>query len=203
MKYISIIILAIAFVFTACEKKTDHSEYIEQLNVQRKDKDKRFKFTDTSPILPEKREEFKGLNYFPVEPSYKVDARYIPEEGIHIVQFNFTNGGIQEYLKIAELEFELEGEKHKLSAYQSSTHLRDPHLRNLLFIPFSDQTNGKETYGGGRYLDLDKPDSAGVILDFNLAYNPLCVYDPDYVCPLTPEENRLKIPIRAGEKNLK
>ena len=68
-------------------------------------------------------------------------------------------------------------------------------------MPFADETTGKETYSVGRYLDVDLPEKEDAVIDFNLAYNPYCAYNFNYSCPLTPEENRLSVPISAGEKN--
>jgi uncharacterized protein (DUF1684 family) len=98
--------------------------------------------------------------------------------------------------RIGSLAFTLKGEQLTLTAFSD---VDDQQLRRL-FVPFGDLTSGTETYQGGRYLDLDRTASGVYDLDFNRAYNPFCVFDARYECPLPPRENRLKLPIRAGEK---
>jgi hypothetical protein len=98
--------------------------------------------------------------------------------------------------RVGALQFTLKGEALTLTAFAD---VDDRQLRRL-FVPFGDATNGIETYQGGRYLDLDRTATAVYDLDFNRAYHPFCVFNPAYICPIPPKENRLKVPVRAGEK---
>jgi uncharacterized protein (DUF1684 family) len=111
----------------------------------------------------------------------------------------YTKGQEQDFLRWGEFRFKVGDREQTIQAYKS-----DP-AEERLFILFRDATSGKETYGGGRYLDLesdrDQTAEGKWILDFNKAYNPWCVYSENYTCPLVPPENQLEIPIYAGEKN--
>jgi hypothetical protein len=114
-----------------------------------------------------------------------------------------SSGQTATYTKFGELKFEIDGKSYKLAVYQSLSAKRMPQYRDYLFIPFKDLTNGKESYGGGRYLDLRMKEIEGdkIYLDFNKAYNPYCAFSTGYSCPIPPKENHLKVAIEAGEKN--
>jgi uncharacterized protein (DUF1684 family) len=99
-------------------------------------------------------------------------------------------------VRVGALEFVLKGQRLKLSAF---TEADDP-KPGRLFVPFTDLTTGTETYAGGRYLDLDRTATGIYDLDFNRAYHPYCFYNSTYDCPYPPPENRLPVPIRAGER---
>ena len=101
------------------------------------------------------------------------------------------------------IEFELKGERYTLNIYQGEDSLKDEAYKDYLFLPFLDATNGEETYGGGRYIDLRIPDGDTIIIDFNKAYNPLCVYNKKYSCPIVPRENYVSARIEAGVKDFK
>ena len=105
-----------------------------------------------------------------------------------------TTGEVRAYRRSGKVSFEVDGEPATLTLYTT------PH-GNGWFVPFRDATSGTETYGAGRYLDLERTGDGSVMLDFNLAYNPYCAYDQRYSCPLPPVENWLQVPIRAGERN--
>jgi uncharacterized protein (DUF1684 family) len=150
-----------------------------------------------SPLPADQRESFRGLSYFPADPEYRVRARLIPIDGPGEIVVPASDGSLRRYLRYAWAEFELQGGSHRLLLLKD----RESRVSNRLFLAFRDQTSGKETYGGGRYLDLFQQKEGEIIIDFNLAYNPYCVYDFAYSCPLPPEENRLAVPIRAGEKD--
>ena len=95
-------------------------------------------------------------------------------------------------------KFTLNGKDHELEIYQSPELITQAEYEDYLFLPFTDNTNGEETYGGGRYLDLRIPKGNKIILNFNKAYNPYCAYNTNYSCPITPRENYLDIEIKAG-----
>lgn len=157
-------------------------------------KDEFFRDDPASPLTPEQRRRFRGLDYFPEEPALRLRLDLEPAEGPEVVRMPTTTGGEQAYRRAGRVRFRVEGREATLTLYASGDHPG-------LFLPFRDATSGKETYGGGRYLDLEEPDADGrVLVDFNLAYNPYCAYNEAWTCPLPPPENWLDVPIRAGER---
>jgi uncharacterized protein (DUF1684 family) len=162
---------------------------------QRTQKDE---FLRQSPdiILPADREKFLPLSYFPIDESYAVPAQLKPSPDRLRVQVPTSTGKIRDMEVVGFLEFSLKGQPLKLSALVDAGTNRIERLSVL----FADLTNGTETYQAGRYMELDPMSSGLYTVDFNLAYQPYCYYNPEYDCPYPPPENRLKLPIRAGEK---
>lgn len=165
----------------------------------RRERDEFFKTHDRSPLSPKKRREFTGLKYYPFNPQYIFNGeikRYIflINDPQYYATF-LTNKGIHKrYIRYGTLNFRMSGEQYTLEIFKSI-------LSDTLFIPFKDKTNGEETYGGGRYIDAEILPGYKMVLDFNLAYNPICVYNNKFFCVLPPKENALEIAIPAGEKN--
>lgn len=156
----------------------------------------RFMRSDESPVPPEARPTFPPLEYFPIDPSYSVPASLEVAPGTDILELS-TSGGLRRKMRrIGTLEFTLKGQPLTLTAFADA----ETNDTRRLFVPFGDLTNGSETYPGGRYLDLDRTATGFYEIDFNRAYNPFCVFNASYDCPYPPRENRLKVPIRAGEK---
>ena len=153
-----------------------------------------------SPLEPAEVPKFKGLKYFKINSHLRLQALFVrtPNEK----KFNMpTSSGITKvYLKYGELRFKLGNQPHSLGVYQSEALSQTEKYKNYLLIPFTDLTNGDETYGAGRYIDFEIPASELVMLDFNLAYNPSRAYSNRYNCPIPPKENRLQARITAGEK---
>lgn len=166
--------------------------YIAAVESMRKDKDHAFRHDPYSPI-PD-REGFPGLAYYPVDPAYRIPARLQRHATPRALVMQTSDGAQRHYLNVGEFVVPLPGGEARLQAYAHEG-------TNSLFVPFRDPTSGKETYGPGRYMDLqpEGPQDAYVV-DFNLAYNPLCAYNEVYSCPLPPAENWLKLPIPAGER---
>jgi len=183
---------------TARDTNKEHDDVSRQLEAFRKQKDKFLAEHPQSPILPEDREHFRGATYYPVEMKYRVVAHLVPETRPGVFRVQTTTGDFKEYTRIGRLEFEIDGQKLSLVAFMPPAD--EPLHGNRLFVPFRDKTSGKETYGAGRYLDLNKRPGDQYILDFNRAYNPYCAYSPYYSCPIPPGENNLPLEIRAGEK---
>ncbi|MFQ5870976.1 MAG: DUF1684 domain-containing protein [Candidatus Geothermarchaeales archaeon] len=178
---------------------THDVEYASMLEQYRREKDKYFAEAPDSPIPPDQRHRFTGLRYFPVDPKCRFFARLIEHDEPQKVSMVTSRGTVDEYLKQGYLKFELEGQTHRLQGYRSLRH----HHEESLFVPFRDATSGEETYSSSRYVDVHMSEEGVYELDFNTAYNPYCAYSDDYTCPLAPQENWLRIPIRAGEKNYK
>jgi uncharacterized protein len=162
----------------------------------RADKDEFFRDDPRSPLTPNQRSGFGGLAYFPEEPGLEIHAN-LETQGVdrdEAIEMQTTTGGLQVYRRAGVVRFEVDGESAVVTLYASED------MREL-FLPFRDATSGKETYGAGRYLEVDLPGPDGrVRVDFNTAYNPYCAYNPDWSCPIPPGENWLSVPIRAGEK---
>lgn len=163
-------------------------------------RDKGFRDPSLSPLMREDFAKFEGLKYYDADEKYAVKAKLEKRADAQIFMMPTSGGTSRKYFKYGVLKFELDGKSYSLSVFQSETAKRDEY-KNLLFVPFRDQTNGKETYGAGRYLDIKTPSGEEVILNFNLAYNMSCAYGRDeYSCTIPPKENFLEIEIKAGEK---
>lgn len=198
-----VLLILIGWSLSFSSKELDSSEKIIQaIQTFRKQKDLFFKTSPNSPLEDSDKIKFRGLKYFPIDLRYRFEGkieRYI----IHIndpkyyATFPTNKGPRKRYIRYGKFRFTFEGKEHSLELYKSIG-------SDMIFIPFYDLTNGKETYEGGRYLDAEVlMPGYQIIVDFNYAYNPSCVYNEKYVCVLPLEENRLKIEIRAGEKNFK
>jgi uncharacterized protein len=172
--------------------------YEEAVASFRDDKDAFFGSDPGSPIPEGERPSFSGLPYYDIDPDWRFeDLRLEPYTGDEPSHFQIptSDGRLRPAHRAGVLRFERDGEGHGLTAYTF-----DGGQDESLFVPFLDATSGTETYGAGRYLDLEPEDDGTYSLDFNLAYHPSCVYDPKYSCPLTPAENRLPMRIEAGER---
>jgi uncharacterized protein (DUF1684 family) len=162
----------------------------------RAEKDRYMRESPDSPVPPEKRASFQPLPYYGIDPVYQVPAVLTVQPGDAVLELPTSTGLRRKMRVIGTLAFTLKGQPLTLSAFvDASTN----DVRRL-FVPFGDLTNGTETYPGGRYLDLDRTATGIYDLDFNRAYHPFCVFNAEYDCPYPPRENRLKVPIRAGER---
>jgi hypothetical protein len=167
----------------------------------RAEKDAVLRTDSDSPIPEEMRASFTALEYYPYDPALRFTAklrRYPDPPPIKIIT---TMGKERPAVKAGYLEFTWEGKRHRLQVYSLRDKDIPPAEWGNLFLPFLDATSGQETYGAGRYLDLEARPDDWYVIDFNQAYHPLCAYGRTiYRCPRTPEENRLPFPVRAGEK---
>jgi uncharacterized protein (DUF1684 family) len=165
----------------------------------RAEKDAFFKSAPGSPIPATERDAFTGLPYYPVNVDLVFEGLTVePYTGDEPTTFQIptSDGRLRPARRAGIFSFELDGEPRRLTAYE----LEGAHSDGRLFLPFLDATSGTETYGAGRYLDLEPDEDGTYAIDFNLAYHPSCVYAPEFSCPLTPAENRLPVPIEAGER---
>jgi uncharacterized protein len=172
------------------------NDYLGEMNKFRAEKNNFFKNNPHSPLPDSIRATFDSLNYFPINPGLRIIAEYLPIHGRNTLTVPLNNGQSQLYLKHGFATFVIDSIPHSLLVLKSLDN-----NSGLLFLPFYDKTNGFETYGGGRYLEPLQISDSKILLDFNKAYNPYCVYSPEYVCPLPPRENILQIPVTAGEKS--
>jgi uncharacterized protein (DUF1684 family) len=167
----------------------------------RKERDAFFKSHVRSPLAPKEKRSFKGLKYYPFDPRY-VFVGQIERTILHInnpeyyATFLTNKGTNKRYIRYGKFHFKLDGKEYTVEIYKSI-------LSDALFIPFKDKTNGKESYGGGRYIDAEILSGYKMVLDFNMAYYPSCAYNDKFICILPPKENILNVEIQAGERNLK
>jgi len=181
----------------------DHHEHHEHsyqaaLEGYRKEKDAFFKTSPHSPFPEAEREAFDGLPYYPLDEDLVFEGLGLePYAGDEPTSFQIptSDGKLRPARRAGTFTFELGGAPRRLTAYTFENGQSDS-----LFVPFLDETSGHETYGAGRYLDLEPDEDGTYAIDFNLAYHPSCVYAPQYSCPLTPAENRLATRIEAGER---
>ena len=153
-----------------------------------------------SPLLKDDLKHFKGLDFYPIDEKYIVEAIFIRTKKEKSFKMKTTTSRTPIYKKYGELHFSIDGKELKLNVYQNVDLKKKPGYEDYLFLPFSDLTCGKDSYIGGRYIDMRIPKSEKVIVDFNQAYNPYCAYNYEYSCPIVPLENDLDIEINAGVK---
>ena len=168
----------------------------------RQDRDSVFA-SDASPLPPAARDTFEALPYFAYDSLLAVPAALVPALRPDTALFPTTTGELRPMTVAGQLVFTAGGVERRLVAYQAVGPVAALQARaggGRLFVPFRDDTSGRETYGGGRYLDLDVDASGRYALDFNRAYHPYCVYAPEFSCPLPPPENTLGLPVTAGER---
>lgn len=160
----------------------------------RASKDEFFRHDPQSPLTHEQKHVFKGLRYFPENPDLRVDITVEEYPKKETIEIQTSTGDTQEYERFGCFHFRIEGQPVTLTIYTNDTGY---------FLPFVDSLAGKETYPAGRYLEPKPLGNNRFLIDFNLAYNPYCAYNDMWSCPLTPFENRVKVPVRAGEKIFK
>lgn len=195
-----VLIAGLAFFMPWVAAGQEGEAYAEEIVRHRMEKDEKFRDPRESPLDKKGIRKFRGLNYFPPDEKYRVAARFIVNEMPVLFKMPTTTTRLPEYIKYGELEFELDGNTYRLEVYRNSEINRKPGYEDYLFVPFTDDTNGEETYEMGRYLDFRVPATDEVVLDFNLAYNPYCCYSDNFSCPIPPAANRLALAVRAGEK---
>jgi uncharacterized protein (DUF1684 family) len=192
-------VLAAATIAAACSSgpsAPDEQSYVDKIAAERASKERMFRESPDSPIPSGKQDEFLPLSYFPIDSAYTTPAVLNLSEDRPAFEMPTSTGKLRKMERVGVLEFTLKGQSLSLGAFVEAGTSRITQL----FVPFSDMTTGTETYAAGRYLDL-QPTSTGLYeIDFNRAYNPYCAYNESYDCPYPPPSNRLKVPVRAGER---
>jgi len=199
------VLLGLLLVQYGCSRSPDRSanaEYIKAVEAGRAMKDRQFRSGRNSPLTMDQMRDFRQLPYFPVDPGYRVTARFVANSEPHLFAIQTSTGEERVYVRVGRLEFQLGGNDLTLMTYQSEDEVRMKD-KGHLFVPFTDKTSGRLSYGGGRYLDIAWPAGDATVIDFNLAYNPYCAYNHNYSCPIPPRENNLPVEILAGEKTFK
>ena len=167
---------------------------MSNLSNYRTEKDQFLASHTQSPLTREQKESFKGLPYFPENEALRLEIDLVEYDEVESIEIQTSTGDIRVYEKFGQITFEVDGIEASLTIYDTDFGF---------FLPFVDSLANIETYGAGRYLEPELLENGKLLVDFNLAYNPYCAYNDQYSCPLTPFENRLKVPIRAGEKIFK
>ncbi|MFB6166558.1 MAG: DUF1684 domain-containing protein [Haloarculaceae archaeon] len=174
------------------------TDWQAELQAHREEKDRYFGENPHSPLPEPEREAFEGLSYYPIDPGYRYELALDEFDDHEPITVGTSTEGEQTYYEWGQFHFAVDGADVSLTAYKG-----DPDEQRL-WVPFRDETSGEETYGAGRYLDLEpethRTDDGAWILDFNEAYNPTCAYSDRYECPLPPMDNWLDVPIEAGEQ---
>lgn len=200
----NIFIVTVLLIMISCNSQDKRplmgeTLYQQELNANYKDATK-------SPLKKKDLKKFKGLDFFSVDTSFIVEATFTRIENAPTFEMATTTSRKPLYKKYGLLKFTLNKKKCELTIYQSQDDLRDEKYKDYLFLPFTDETSGEESYGGGRYMDVlttDITKNNTVILNFNNTYNPYCAYNDKYSCPLTPRKNHLDVAIKAGVKAFK
>jgi len=190
--------LLVVFGYFLQDLVLGNDQFAAGINKVRKEKNDAFRRAKDSPLTAAQRDQFDSLRYFLPDKEYVVDARLERSTTGETLQIPLTDGKTESYLRWGRATFELGGAPRQLTVL-----LKLDDKDGKLFIPFTDKTNGFDTYGGGRYLDVVLPPDGEdeVRLDFNQAYNPYCAYGAGFACPVPPAENRLTVEVKAGEKS--
>ena len=206
-------ILVAFFLILACgrgKKYHDEAQYaqvespllVDILDFQKELNDS-YKNPETSPLPDKYRKDFEGLDFYAPDTSYVVRAKFVRTPDAEPFFLPTTTDRKTEEVVYGIAHFTLNGTEHQLEVYQSLGLIDQEEYKDYLFLPFLDDTNGNETYGGGRYIDLSIPEGDTLVIDFNKAYNPYCAYNKKYSCPLVPRQNYLRTNVRAGVKDFK
>ena len=175
------------------------TKYQQELNASYKDASK-------SPLKKKDLKKFKGLDFFLVDSAFLVTAKLIKTANAPTFKMATTTNRKPLYKEYGILKFKIKDKDLQLTIYQSQDDLSDKKYKDYLFLPFTDDTSGNESYGGGRYMDVmisEISKNNTVVLNFNNTYNPYCAYNDKYSCPLTPRKNHLDIEVTAGVKVFK
>ncbi|MFI1743538.1 DUF1684 domain-containing protein [Thalassobellus sediminis] len=196
MKHIVFLFVILISFFNCAQKKhplKGETIFQKELNAEYKD-------VTTSPLKDKDRKVFEGLDFFKFDSTYVVKAKLKRTPNSKWFSMKTTTSRVSKERVYGILYFELKGEQFQLNIYQGKDLMQKEGYEDYLFLPFIDETNGLESYGGGRYIDARIPEGDTLIIDFNKAYNPYCAYNDKYSCPIVPRVNYLKTRVEAGVK---
>lgn len=199
IKKIALAVAIIGIIFYSLSAtKPSASAYLAQLNKFRRDKNQAFRQGENSPLETTQKATFDSLKYYPGNMELAVAATFTRNATPDTALLQMSDRKTEKYLRWGVAKFTVGDAPQQLLLY-----LKANGNDTTLFVPFTDLSNGHDTYGGGRYLDapIPKLDETNLTLDFNRAYNPYCAYNNAYSCPVPPPENRLPVAIKVGEKS--
>ncbi len=189
----------ITFLLLLISLNSFAQSYAEQIAKHRETYKQDFIKDERAPL---KKSDLQNLHFYDADSTYKILATIELLKNEKVFKMPAFNGSSSDYYRYAHVNFVLDEKKIQMTLYRSVALSNNPLYKDHLFLPFTDETNNKETYGGGRYIDLDAKEIVDhhIAIDFNKAYNPYCAYSEGYRCPVPPEENDLQLAIKAGEK---
>lgn len=167
---------------------------MSELTTLRRSKDDFLAQDPHSPLTDNQKSGFNGLDYFPENTDLNILVKVDQFQEKAEIQMQTSTGDFQSFQRYGNFKFSVEGEAAELTIYGNE---------HGFFLPFVDSLAGDETYPAGRYLDPEPQDDGKFLVDFNQAYNPFCAYNNRWSCPFPPAENRIQVPVRAGEKIFK
>ncbi|WP_046745973.1 DUF1684 domain-containing protein [Kordia zhangzhouensis] len=196
MKKLCLIVSLLLINISCSQEKKEvkgETEFQREINAEYKDASK-------SPLKEKDLKTFEGLDFFPVDDTYKVVASFKRTPDSPIFKMPTTTDRKPEYKRFGIATFTLNGKEFSLEVYQNQSLMKEEEYKDYLFLPFTDETNGFASYGGGRYIDLSIPEGNTIEIDFNKAYNPYCAYNDKYSCPIPPRVNFMATEVNAGVK---
>ncbi|TGE23415.1 DUF1684 domain-containing protein [Hymenobacter metallicola] len=190
--------LLVVFAYFFQDLVVGHDQFATGIQKARTEKNNSFRRAKDSPLNAEQRDHFDSLRYYAPDKGFRVTAKLERFANPDTMAMALTDGKADKYLRWGKASFMLNQRPQQLVLF-----LKVNDDKPELFVPFTDKTNGFDTYGGGRYLDVALPaeQDKEIVLDFNAAYNPFCAYNNEYACPVPPADNRLAVPVPAGEKS--
>ena len=200
MSRLGVLLLCAAIIGSlgGCVDDSSSTNYEQQVMQDRVQRDMQMR-EKNSVLPPGRRSAFRGLDYYAVNPSYRFHAPFQKRAQPDTMMLAENTGRIRAQVHVGHIEVPFPSGDARLAVFKGAAD--DP--RGRLWVPFADATNGDSTYSAGRYVDLTRAEGDSMIVDFNRAYNPTCAYNPEFACPLPPQQNRLDVAIPAGEKTPK
>ena len=196
MKYFLLVLSLISTLSCAQDKQPllGDTDFQKKINAEYKD-------ASTSPLKEKDRKGFRGLDFFEFDSTYSVVATLKRTPKSKWFKMKTTTNRVSKERIFGVLSFQINEKEYNLNVYQGQDLMKKEGYEDYLFLPFLDNTNGEESYGGGRYIDLRIPvEGDSILIDFNNAYNPYCAYNGKYSCPIVPRDNYLDTEIKAGVK---
>ena len=194
MRYALVLMLVSVLGFSQSKKQLtkEIKQFQKELNEEYLDAKK-------SPLRGDNFTNFKEHPFFPINLKYRVVATLDKNVNSEVIDFQTSSGKIKRFREFAKANFQIDSKDYSLMIYQNTDLAKQSGYEDYLFLPFHDETNTKETYGGGKYIDLRIPKGETIVIDFNQSYQPFCAYNAfDYSCPIVPQSNTLPIEINAG-----
>lgn len=196
------------FFFCICSislrAQVDSIQAVAEIKAFQKHLNEEYQDRQKSPLNNQDFAKFTGHDFFPIDLEYRVIAKLEVTNGTPFFAMKTTTSMPSTERVYGYVNFSLQGKEFRMPVYQSQDLMKTAEYADYLFFPFTDKTNGDQTYSGGRYIDLRIPKEGNdLVIDFNMAYNPYCAYSPNYSCPLVPAENQMDIEVPVGVGYLK